>query len=368
VEMYAPNPQESGSSVSHFSTALSPNELMEPFYTGTNHSIGLAAQLLTDIGWGTPSYADVSVTLVDSPDPATVGNNLTYTVTVSNAGPYATTVTLTDVLPAGVSYVSATPSQGSCSGTATVTCSLGTVDYSNVTVNLIVRPTAANAALSNSVTVSSSVSDSFPANNSASVSTVVNNPVPTIASLSPTSATPGGSAFTLTVNGTGFVSGGVSTVRWNGAARSTTFVSATQLTASIDAADIAAAGAASVTVANAAPGGGTSNAATFTTATPSPPSGGGGGGGCFIATAAYGTPMAEEVRYLRAFRDEYLQSNSAGRWFVLQYYKYSPSIADYLREHEDLRVLVRIALAPLVGLSRAVASDGAIAAQTADRP
>lgn len=51
VQMYGPNPQEPGSSVAHFSTALFPNELMEPIYTVPILSIGLAAQLLNDIGW-----------------------------------------------------------------------------------------------------------------------------------------------------------------------------------------------------------------------------------------------------------------------------------------------------------------------------
>ena len=83
---------------------------------------------------------------------------------------------------------------------------------------------------------------------------------PTLTSLSPSSAVAGGPAFTLTVNGSNFVSGSV--VRWNGANRTTTFVSATQLTAAITAADIAAAGSASVTVQN--PGGAVSNALTFT--------------------------------------------------------------------------------------------------------
>ena len=86
-------------------------------------------------------------------------------------------------------------------------------------------------------------------------------PVPTITSLNPSSASTGGSAFTLTVNGTGFVSGSV--VRWNGSDRATTYVNDTRLTASIPAADIATAGSASVTVFNPAPGGGTSNAAAF---------------------------------------------------------------------------------------------------------
>jgi autotransporter-associated beta strand protein len=90
----------------------------------------------------------------------------------------------------------------------------------------------------------------------------INNPVPTTTSLSPTSKTAGGAAFILTVNGTHFVTG--SKVRWNGSNRTTTYVSSTQLTASIPAANIAAAGTASVTVFNGTPGGGTSNAQTFT--------------------------------------------------------------------------------------------------------
>jgi subtilisin len=87
------------------------------------------------------------------------------------------------------------------------------------------------------------------------------NPVPAITSLSPVAAQAGGPAFTLTVNGTGFVPS--SAVHWNGSPRATTFVSATRLTAAIDAPDIAAIGATPVTVVTPAPGGGTSSAATF---------------------------------------------------------------------------------------------------------
>ncbi len=73
------------------------------------------------------------------------------------------------------------------------------------------------------------------------------------APLSPAQKTPGSVAFTLTVNGTGFVSG--ATVNWNGNARTTTFVSSSQVTATINAADVATAGTALVTVSNPAPGG-----------------------------------------------------------------------------------------------------------------
>ncbi len=55
VAMYAPDPQDPGSSISHFSTALSPDELMEPSFTGATHDVGLAAALMQDIGWSNSS-------------------------------------------------------------------------------------------------------------------------------------------------------------------------------------------------------------------------------------------------------------------------------------------------------------------------
>jgi hypothetical protein len=93
------------------------------------------------------------------------------------------------------------------------------------------------------------------------------NPVPLINQpLVPDAVKPGGAGFTLTVNGTGFVSGSVG--HWNGSARPTTFVSRSRLKASILSSDIAKAKTASVTVANPTPGGGTSNVALFNATTP----------------------------------------------------------------------------------------------------
>ena len=80
---------------------------------------------------------------------------------------------------------------------------------------------------------------------------------PTITSLSPALIESGSAAFTLTVNGSNFASG--ATVLWNGSSRTTTFVSANQLTASIAAEDIATVGMANVTVANSSNGGTSSN-------------------------------------------------------------------------------------------------------------
>ena len=94
------------------------------------------------------------------------------------------------------------------------------------------------------------------------------NPVPTLTSISPTSATAGGVAFTLTANGSNFISSSV--VRWGGANRTTTFVSSTQLTATIPATDLVTAGTVQVTVFNPSPGGGTSAGRTFSIAAAQP--------------------------------------------------------------------------------------------------
>ena len=94
------------------------------------------------------------------------------------------------------------------------------------------------------------------------------NPKPAITSLSPGTALTGSGGFTLTVNGTGFINASV--VKWAGSARTTTFVSATEITAAINAADIAKAGTYKVTVTNPAPGGGTSAASNFAVDNPVP--------------------------------------------------------------------------------------------------
>jgi hypothetical protein len=90
----------------------------------------------------------------------------------------------------------------------------------------------------------------------------INNPVPTLSSISPTSATHGSAAVMLTVTGTNF--NAKSTILWKGTALTTTYVSATQLTASVPAANLTTVGTAAVTVFNPTPGGGTSTAVTFT--------------------------------------------------------------------------------------------------------
>ena len=118
--------------------------------------------------------SDLSVTLTDSPDPVSVNNTLTYTATVTNSGEgNLSGVTLTDSLPANTTFVSATPSQGSCSGTTSLNCSLGPINAGqNATISIQVTPTK-EGSLSNTVNASCNESETNSANNSASQSTRV---------------------------------------------------------------------------------------------------------------------------------------------------------------------------------------------------
>jgi len=85
---------------------------------------------------------------------------------------------------------------------------------------------------------------------------------------------------------------------------------------------------------------------------------------CFIATAAYGTPMAEEIQILREFRDEYLLTNPLGQALVGVYYRVSPPIAEFITEHPGLKPIVRAGLLPAVTMS-AIAVNTTPAEKTA---
>ena len=143
-----------------------------------------------------PASADLAITNTDSPDPVTAGNNLTYTIRVTNNGPTspATGVVLTDTIDAGVTFISATPSQGAACTRAgvTVTCNLGNVTTATpATVTVVVNPNAAGG-INNSATVAGAEPDPVAANNSAAQATVVNAP-PT----PPAVASGGGGGCTL---------------------------------------------------------------------------------------------------------------------------------------------------------------------------
>jgi hypothetical protein len=74
---------------------------------------------------------------------------------------------------------------------------------------------------------------------------------------------------------------------------------------------------------------------------------------CFVATAAYGTGIAEEIDLLREFRDVVLLASDPGTEFVSLYYEVSPPIAEVIRQHEFLRTAVRVGfIDPIVAILR----------------
>jgi uncharacterized repeat protein (TIGR01451 family) len=113
------------------------------------------------------TVADLAMSMVASQEPVPQGATFTYTITVSNHGPAsATSVVVTDTLPAGVTLNSATATQGSCGGTTTVTCTLGTLpDGLSANVVLVVTKTV-GGNVSNTASVTAAETDPFMPNNS----------------------------------------------------------------------------------------------------------------------------------------------------------------------------------------------------------
>jgi uncharacterized repeat protein (TIGR01451 family) len=124
--------------------------------------------------------ANLSIVQSDSPDPVVAGGALTYQISVANIGPSpATSATVTDSLPSGVTLRSATPSQGSCSGTSTIICNLNTLNSGGVASIRIVVDVQAGAAstLVNTTTVGSAyIYDPVTTNDTATQSTAVDHP------------------------------------------------------------------------------------------------------------------------------------------------------------------------------------------------
>ena len=205
-----------------------------------------------DIGaFEATAAADLSISIRSDPVDCVKQNGpLTYTIRVINNGPgAASAVTVTDVLPSGVTLVSTNPTCGQSGNT--LTCSLGDLGAGS-TAAITIDVTADQVSqLKNTASVRAAEFDPDTSNNSAEVKTRV-------------------------------------------------------------------------------------NCAEH----------------CFIATAAYGSPLAPQVQHLRSFRDRFLMPNRLGRGFVELYYRYSPPIAEALRQHDDLRAVVRAGLLPLITLAK----------------
>jgi uncharacterized repeat protein (TIGR01451 family) len=129
-----------------------------------------------NLGVGT----DVSLTLTDAPDPVTAGTNITYTATATNNGPAgADGIVITLPLPAGTTFVSATPSAGgSCNAASPVVCTFAgtTAVGASATATIVAGVPAATAAgtvLTATATSTSVTTDTNPANNTATTTTTV---------------------------------------------------------------------------------------------------------------------------------------------------------------------------------------------------
>lgn len=210
--------------------------------------------------------ADISVSLT-APATGTTGAAISYTAKVTNAGTNsAVGATLSATFDPSLILNSVSASQGSCTAAAPIVCDLGGLPSGAIaTVTINATPTNAGT-FSGVVSASSSSYDPTQSNNQATTSVTVTGSgygaVPAIASISPSLVQSGSAAFTLTVNGTGFNLN--STVNLGSAALTTTYVSATQLTAAVTAPAIATYGWAAVTISNPAPGGGVSSVVPLT--------------------------------------------------------------------------------------------------------
>jgi uncharacterized repeat protein (TIGR01451 family) len=124
---------------------------------------------------------DVSIVKTASAKPR-VGSNLTYGLVVRNNHSFnpAKGVSVVDVLPPGVTFVASAAGQGTCAGTTTVTCSLGTLGPGkSTTVAIVVRP-AAEGPLSNTAGVTTTASDGNSSNNSSTAAVTVGPAVPVL--------------------------------------------------------------------------------------------------------------------------------------------------------------------------------------------
>ena len=276
------------------------------------------------------THADLSLAVTPSPEPVGAGATLTYTLNVSNAGPsQANSISLTDSLPAGVSFVSATGSGWTCTGTGPVNCtlpSLGIAAASPVTIT-VTAPAAAGAIV-NTASVTSATGDLVAGNNSATTTSnvfaradlavaqsgapasictgqpitytlsVTNGGPSTATSVSVSDALPAGAGF-VSASGSGWSCSGTSTVTCTRASLPTG--AAPAITIMITAPAAAGTATNSVSVSSAtndpAAGNNVANASTTVNAVPATPTASNSGPVCAGATLQLSTPAVAGATY-----------------------------------------------------------------------
>jgi hypothetical protein len=239
---------------------------VSPITLSASSTSGLAVTFSLVSGPGTVSGSTLTITGVG-----------TVVVAANQAGNtnYSAATQVTQSIVVNVIGLAATPTFSPVAGTYTAA---QTVSISDATSGSTIyyttngtTPTTSSTVYSGAITVSSTetleaiatatgYSTSAVASAAYTIS-IPTNPVPAINGISPAYTNAGGAVFPLTVNGSGFIAS--STVYWGTSALTTTYVSATQITAQVPAADTAAAGTNAISVQNPAPGGGTSNAWQF---------------------------------------------------------------------------------------------------------
>lgn len=213
------------------------------------------------IGASSANFALTNIAVPPGKVAITSGSGQSTTISTAFAAPLVVTVTDAGNNPVRGVLVTFTPPANGASGTfvggvnTVITNAGGVATTAVFTANAIAGPYTVTATVAGVAT-------------SAVFSLTNNNPVPTMTTISPNSAPAGGAGFTLTVNGANFV--GLAVVNFNGAAKTTTFISTHQVTATITPADIAKGGTFPVTVTNPAPGGGNSAPTNFNVSNPVP--------------------------------------------------------------------------------------------------
>ncbi len=180
IQMYAPNPIEIGSSLSHVSSQMNPDDMMEPAYIRANHDLGLGAVFLSDMGWG--NLTDLQIHWIERLDPSPIHQNVQYLALIANANAETAPDTeLTYTLPPNTTVVSMMPEQGQCNSNDThIICSLGPIaGRSALTVTIILQHNQV-ADVTHHTEINADIVDQVPSNNQDIQTTQIVNETPSI--------------------------------------------------------------------------------------------------------------------------------------------------------------------------------------------